>query len=383
MIAKTQFLARLGLDVYPVFLPQQTAPWLLTDREAVPTEWTVREEDILDSEWQQWAKVLYQPETKKQQALFLDALARPAKIWKLALDPSATGKVLPIYMQRPQPGESLAVALLLPANTSARVVFVEKAGVAHDAEPADSETLRANITIYAKLADNAELDITYIHPLYEGENSDAYLRTDAFKACLYKADLAKGANFRWTSVNLGDSLVEKGEVYLHEEGASANVGGAAYIQADSEQSYQSHIYCLKPHSQCRIHNHGVVESGGTGTFVSISDIAKGAHCTEAREDNRFMTIGDEAKAFVDPTLLIDEYDVKASHAATVGQVPEDALFYLQSRGLTRNQAARLMTAGFLTPLFARITLPTLRDELLALFYGKMHVDDILGEAEDE
>ena len=111
MIAKTQFLARLGLDVYPVFLPQQTAPWLLTDREAVPTEWTVREEDILDSEWQQWAKVLYQPETKKQQALFLDALARPAKIWKLALDPSATGKVLPIYMQRPQPGESLAVAL--------------------------------------------------------------------------------------------------------------------------------------------------------------------------------------------------------------------------------------------------------------------------------
>lgn len=419
MLAKKEFIDQFGLGNYPTYLPQERAPWLLTDNTPIPTAWQVSESAIRDEHWQQWENVLYQPETKKIQKLFLEHLARPETmhILQLSDDAGTAGtsgtagtagasgtagtaytagnsaqtaetETLVIYIRRPQADEALSLGFKIPAGRKARLVFVEKA---YDSGDVDVE-LRSNLTIYARVEEGASLDINYIHPFYkaakaakagEAGESISYLKKDAYKLCLYKVDVAKDASFTWTSVNLGDSLIEKGEVRLNGSGASANVGGAAYIQAEADQLYQAHIYCAEPYSHCRIQNHGVVEDLGTGTFVSISDIAKGAHGTEAREDNRFMTLGDKAKAFVDPTLLIDEYDVKASHAATVGQVDEDALFYLRSRGLDLRQASRLMTAGFLTPLFDRITLPELRRELLAQFYEKMHLEEILGEDDDE
>ncbi len=393
MLAKKEFIQQFGLEDFPVYLPQERSAWLLTDNTPIPTTWQISESDVSDAQWNQWENVLFQPETKKIQKLFLEHLVRPEKIHLLSLveaagasdvGVSAAGasdvgvETLVVYVRRPQADEALALGCHIPSGKRARLVFVEKA---FDNGEFDSQ-LRSNLTIYARVDEGASLDVTYIHPFYKNGESLTYLKKDDYKLCLYKADVADNASFTWTSVNLGDSLIEKGEVRLNGTGASGNVGGAAYIQAEADQLYQSHIYCAKPYSTCRIQNHGVVENLGTGTFVSISDIAKGAHSTEAREDNRFMTLGDKAKAFVDPTLLIDEYDVKASHAATVGQVDAEALFYLQSRGLDRLQAARLMTAGFLTPLFDRITLPVLRKELLGQFYEKMNLEEILGEASD-
>ena len=92
-----------------------------------------------------------------------------------------------------------------------------------------------------------------------------------------------------------------------------------------------------------------------------------------------MTLGAGAKALADPTLLIDEYDVEASHQATVGQIDEETLYYLQSRGLDIRQATRLMTAGFLTPLFDRVSLEGLKRRLLEAFYEKIELESTLTE----
>lgn len=383
MQTKNDFLARFALDDYPTFMPQDSAFWHVREDEAIPQNWKVCSLDITDEEWSKWEGVLYQPETKKKQSVFLANLKRPDLAYALSLS-EATEEILPILIQRSAIRGALQLRVSVPDNSKVKVVLMEKFS-SNDAEIAESaaENLLANISLDFELGAYSSLDVVYIHPIYEASNLGSYLRAKDMKVCMYHADVKQGAEFNWTSVNLGDSLLEKGEVVLHEEGAAGNVGGAAFVQDGSNQTYQSHIYCLKPHTFAKIHNHGVVEDGGIGTFVSISDIAKGAHGTEAREDNRFMTLGENAKAFVDPTLLIDEYDVKASHAATVGQVDENALYYLQSRGLTRQQAARLMTAGFLTPLFDRIQYAPLREQLLAIFYEKMHLDTVLGEAGNE
>lgn len=190
--------------------------------------------------------------------------------------------------------------------------------------------------------------------------------------CLYHVKVAQNANFRWTGVNFGDSLLEKGLIELKGQGASADVAGAAYIPAHSLQEYQNLVVCEGVSTRAKMLNHGVVEDFGEGSFASIADIKKGASGAAAREDNRFITLGDAAKANADPTLLIDEADVQASHAATVGQMDEETMYYLRSRGLTAEQAKRLVTIGFLNPLLDRIDLPELREEIRAFLTEKVN-----------
>lgn len=395
MLKKTEFLSGFGLGDLAALVPGQRAPWLVPAHGLIPAAWQPELKALDEASWAKWESVLHQPETKRIQKIFLKDLARPAELWQLNFQPQKSEEegLLPILLPRTEAAESISFHITIPAYAKARVVFIEKAAddlplvlqrKEEKRNEADaSEKLYPNVTISAKLAPYAQLDIAYVHPLYNGEESRDYLKAGEKKHCLYYAEAAEGAQFKWTSVNLGDSLIERGEVHLNGPEAGADVGGAAYVQHGAEQLYQSHIYCHKPYGRCRVHNHGVVENGGTGTFISVSDIDKGAHGTAAREDNRFMTLGDEAKAYADPTLLIDEYDVQASHAATIGHVDEDALFYLQSRGLDKQAASRLMTAGFLTPLFDRIAHEGLREKLLQQFYEKLRLDDMLGKAEDD
>ena len=86
--------------------------------------------------------------------------------------------------------------------------------------------------------------------------------------------------------------------------------------------------------------------------------------------NRAITLGKNARPYADPTLLIDEYDVEASHAATVGQMDEEAMFYLKVE--ITEIAKRLVTAGFLMPLVDRIPQLELRGQLAEILSERMH-----------
>lgn len=381
---KMEFMTRFGLEKTAAFVPGDDSVWLLPAEQAIPVEWAIEAKAPEAERKNKWESALKQPETKRRQTVFADDLALPKEVWHLDCRAEQGRELLlPVLLPRVKKGEAFAFHIAIPDNCRARLIFLEKAEdfVSGAGEADGNAGLLPNVTISADLGAYASLDIAYIHPLYSGRESKNYLRKDEQKHCLYYVNAERGASFKWTSVNLGDSLVERGEVQLNGEAAESNIGGASYVQDGAEQIYQSHVICHKPMAVCRMHNHGVVENGGRGMLVSVSDIDKGAHGTQAREDNRFMTLGDEAEAYADPTLLIDEYDVTASHAATIGQVDEEALFYLQSRGLSKQQAARLMTAGFLTPLFDRISHEPLREQLLRQFYGKLQLDDMLGGAE--
>lgn len=378
MKTKIEFLEKYGLESYPSFTPMDDATWALRDIDDIPTEWALARKPLADKQWKLWEKNLHQVETKKLQSIFLEDLARGKDCWHLRLEEKEEEVILPILFPHLAPNQSLHLEITIPDHAAAKIIILEKARENEDPDfpEAEDEKFR-NITINMNLADYSQLEVYYIHPI--SPQAKAFLSKNEMKLCLYHAEVGAGAKFNWTSINLEDSLVEKGEVHLQGEGAEANTGGASFGQNNVSQSYVSHIYAHKPHQRITIHNHGVVAPGGVGHFASIADIAKGAHSTKAREENRFMTLGEGAQAYADPTLLIDEHDVEASHAATVGQIDENQLFYLQSRGLNKVQASRLMTAAFLTPLFDRIQIDSLREELLEEFYHKIEVDAILME----
>ena len=99
-----------------------------------------------------------------------------------------------------------------------------------------------------------------------------------------------------------------------------------------------------------IYNYGIARSSGYCDFEVKNRINKGCHGCETHQTSRILTFDPQSKGRILPVLYIDDNDVKASHAATMGQPDSEQIFYMQTRGLTRQQAMRLITIGYLMPV---------------------------------
>ena len=97
-------------------------------------------------------------------------------------------------------------------------------------------------------------------------------------------------------------------------------------------------------------NYAVVEEGGQYRMEATGKIIQGARESNSHQKTRVLTMSERHSSEVVPVLLIDENDVKASHATTLGQPDENQLYYLQTRGLSRRQALGLLTVGYIMPI---------------------------------
>jgi Fe-S cluster assembly protein SufD len=96
---------------------------------------------------------------------------------------------------------------------------------------------------------------------------------------------------------------------------------------------------------------GVLYENSRVNFTSIGQIDHGASDADADQESRLMTVEPHAKGSVNPVLVIDENDVRAGHAASVGQYDEDELYYLQSRGLPMETAKQILIDNFMEPIW--------------------------------
>ncbi|MFR7592367.1 MAG: SufB/SufD family protein [Longibaculum sp.] len=166
---------------------------------------------------------------------------------------------------------------------------------------------------------------------------DVYLQKDAICQCGY-AELSEG------------SFEGSYHYYLNGEGASAKVRMAILSQKQERKHYEVLIQHNQPHTYGQMDNYGVVKDEGHLVIDGIGTITKGQHGSSSHQTNKIMVFDPRCLASANPYLYIDEYDVKASHAAGVGKMDEEHLYYLQSRGLTKKQAMQLITYGYLQPV---------------------------------
>jgi Fe-S cluster assembly protein SufD len=103
----------------------------------------------------------------------------------------------------------------------------------------------------------------------------------------------------------------------------------------------------------------------------ITKIEKGATKADGQQTERVLMLSPKARGDANPILLIDEDDVTAGHAASVGQVNREQIYYLMSRGISRSVAESLIIYGFLAPVVSEIPLEGLRDQLQGLVERKL------------
>ncbi len=117
---------------------------------------------------------------------------------------------------------------------------------------------------------------------------------------------------------------------------------------------------------------GVMQGRAEGVYRGITHIQKGASGAVGEQAERLLMLSPKSRADAIPMLLIDENDVKCGHAASVGQISEEQLFYLMSRGISEAAAKRMIVWGFLDPVLATLPASRVRQAVVEILERKMN-----------
>ncbi|MER2117714.1 MAG: SufD family Fe-S cluster assembly protein, partial [Enterococcus casseliflavus] len=155
------------------------------------------------------------------------------------------------------------------------------------------------------------------------------------------------------------------------EGSHSEIKVVAISMGKQIQAIDTRVTNYGRHSIGHILQHGVIREKATLTFNGIGHIIKGAKGADAQQESRILMLSDKARGDANPILLIDENDVTAGHAASVGRVDPEEMYYLMSRGIPKEEAERLVIRGFLGSVISAIPLKATRDELVETIEGKL------------
>ncbi|AXQ79359.1 Fe-S cluster assembly protein SufD [Streptococcus chenjunshii] len=155
------------------------------------------------------------------------------------------------------------------------------------------------------------------------------------------------------------------------EGSQAHLKVVAASSGRQVQGIDTRVTNYGRNSVGHILQHGVILERGTLTFNGIGHIIKGAKGADAQQESRVLMLSDQARSDANPILLIDENEVTAGHAASIGQVDPEDMYYLMSRGLDRETAERLVIRGFLGTVITEIPVKDVRDEMIAVLDTKL------------
>ncbi len=153
-------------------------------------------------------------------------------------------------------------------------------------------------------------------------------------------------------------------VDLVGEGAEVKMRSIAISSDDNIQKIDVLITHKAPETFGDMTNIGIANKRGKIVLNGVEKIEKGMKHANAFQTLKGIITSDLAVVEVNPILLIDEYDVKAGHGATIGKIAEDAMYYLRSRGLTEAEAEKLIINGFLRPVIDEIDDETLKERFV-------------------
>ncbi len=178
--------------------------------------------------------------------------------------------------------------------------------------------------------------------------------------------LDRQATFVSFALSLGAQLSRNEQhVRLEGEGARCRLNGAYLMRGRQHCDNTTLIEHLKPDTSCREVFKGVLDDHSRAVFQGRIVVHREAQKTDGHQLNKTLLLSNTAEIDTKPELEIYADDVKCSHGATVGDIDEEALFYLRSRGIPEKQARSLLVQAFLGEAIDEVGIPALHEALLS------------------
>ncbi len=159
-----------------------------------------------------------------------------------------------------------------------------------------------------------------------------------------------------------EESIEDLRIHLLAEAANATVELLS-IASTTSCEFKQRIEHRHKNTNSNISNFGVALHGGSISFDTTGQIAKGMSKSKCVQLSKGILMDDHSCVTSKPILLIDEYDVVANHGASIGKMSDESLFYLMSRGLTKQEAFLLILEGILSPFIEKIKEEDLKTEI--------------------
>lgn len=198
---------------------------------------------------------------------------------------------------------------------------------------------------------------------------------EAFHIATIQAQQNRNSRVQSHSISIGARLARNNiNLVLAGEGCDSILNGLYIVKGD--QLVDHHTVADHTQPRCNSHEfyHGILDGKAHGVFNGKIFVRPGAQKTDAKQTNKNLLLSCDATVDTKPQLEIFADDVKCTHGATVGQLDDEAIFYLRSRGIGLDTARKMLVHAFASDIINRIKVAPVREALDRALFGRIEED---------
>jgi Fe-S cluster assembly protein SufD len=250
--------------------------------------------------------------------------------------------------------------ILVVAGTSAQARIIENYVSLKD------EVYFNNITTEVKLAANSNIE----HYKIQQES------LKSFHVAELQVEQDSDSTFTSYSFSLG-AQIARNDIHssMNAEGTTCNLYGLYVINGKQHTDFHTLVDHAKPHGTSNEIYKGILDGHSRAVFNGRVYVHPNAQKSDAQQSNKNLLLSKDAEIDTKPQLEIYADDVKCAHGATVGQLDENMLFYLRSRGIDNDSAHALLTYGFAHDIIEKMSLEPIKRYLEGLLVNRIQAAD--------
>lgn len=254
--------------------------------------------------------------------------------------------ILLLFVNQSNEGQVISPRVLVEVAENAEVTFLEQS-----ISLAGREYFSNTVTEF-KVGKNSQVHYNRL----QNEGSQAIVVSN------FETDIHRDATFTSTVVSLSGGMVRNNlSLRLVESGCEGNMYGLYLLDGKTHVDNHTNVDHTKPHAESNELYKGILADQSRGVFNGKIFVRQDAQKTNAFQQNNNILLSEDAIVNTKPQLEIWADDVKCSHGCTTGQLDEEALFYLQARGIDKVQAKGLLLHAFAGEVLERINDESFRD----------------------
>ncbi|MEK3807289.1 Fe-S cluster assembly protein SufD [Bacillus sp. FSL H8-0547] len=255
------------------------------------------------------------------------------------------------------PATTLFNHVIVVADNNSSVTYVEN-------YISVTETEGAVFNIVTEVFANSNAKVTYgaVDHLNKGVTTYVNRRGTA----------GRDGRIEWALGLMNDgNTISENTTNLMGDGSYGDTKSVVVGRGSQTQNFTTKVIHFGRNSEGYILKHGVMKDSASSVFNGIGKIEHGASKSNAEQESRVLMLSEKARGDANPILLIDEDDVTAGHAASVGRVDPLQLYYLMSRGIPKVEAERLVIHGFLAPVVNVLPIEGVKKQLVEVIERKV------------
>jgi Fe-S cluster assembly protein SufD len=263
-----------------------------------------------------------------------------------------------------QSGETIQPRNLIVAGADSKATVIESY------ISADTTAYFTNAVTEIVAGDNAALE--YVK--FQDESADA------FHLATIAGELGRASNVKIHSFALGAKLSRNNiRANLAGEGLECILNGLYLTRGEQLADHHMVVEHAQPHCASHEYFNGILDDKSKGVFHGRIFVRPIAQKTDAKQTNKNLLLSDDATVDTRPQLEIYADDVKCTHGATVGQLNDESIFYLRSRGIGKDTARRMLIHAFAGEIIARVKCDPIREELDKIVWERLEANPHLAK----